>query len=81
LYKKKLSNIVKDTETISRLFQERIRHNILFMLITFGACIAVTTIILFEYNKLIVKDENRNDVTGLQNRKFFLKETSKNFSF
>ncbi|MCK9171578.1 MAG: sensor domain-containing diguanylate cyclase [Treponema sp.] len=67
--------VEKDTETISRSFQERIRHNILFMLITLCACIAVTTVILFEYNELIVKDENRDDVTGLQNRKLFLKQS------
>jgi diguanylate cyclase (GGDEF)-like protein len=68
--------VEKDTATISSAFTERIRHNIFFMLITLCACIAVTTIVLFEYNQLVIRDENRDDVTGLSGRKIFIRQSS-----
>jgi diguanylate cyclase (GGDEF)-like protein len=63
--------VEKDTATISNAFQERIRRNILFMLFSLTACIAVTTIIFIFYNQRIIEHENRDEITGLPNRKLF----------
>ncbi|MCI1208614.1 MAG: sensor domain-containing diguanylate cyclase [Treponema sp.] len=65
--------VEKDTATISNTFRERIRKNILFMLITLAACITVITFIFINYNQMIVISENKDEVTGLPNRKLFLK--------
>ena len=64
----------KDTSSISSTFQNRIKDNILFMLISMFVCIAVTTAIILNYNQRMVEMENTDDLTGLPNRKLFGKQ-------
>lgn len=64
----------KDTNSISSTFQERIKSNIFFMLISLTACIIVTTAVFITYNKRVVTVENTDELTGLWNRKLFLKQ-------
>ncbi len=64
----------KDTNSISSAFQERIKSNIIFMLISLVACILVTTTVFTNYNKRIIKIENMDELTGLPNRKLFSKQ-------
>jgi diguanylate cyclase (GGDEF)-like protein len=64
----------KDTNSISSAFQERIKNNVIFMLISLIACIMVTTIVFINYNRRIVKAENTDELTGLSNRKLFSKQ-------
>lgn len=59
------------TSSISSSFQERVKSNILFMLISLAACIVVTTVVFLNFNKRIVTIENTDDLTGLSNRKLF----------
>lgn len=61
----------KDTNSISRAFQERVQRNILFVLISLLACIAVTTAVFANYNKRMVEIENTDELAGLWNRKYF----------
>ena len=44
------------------------------MLISLVACILVTTIVFYQYNKRIVTIENTDELTGLPNRKLFSKQ-------
>lgn len=60
-----------ETNSISRLFQERMKSNIFFMLISLVVCIVVTTVVFINYNKRIVTMENTDELTGLSNRKLF----------
>lgn len=62
------------TNSISSVFQERITQNVLLMLISLAACIIVTTAVFSYYNLLIMRIENTDDLTGLSNRKLFLKQ-------
>lgn len=62
------------TNSISSVFQERIKQNVLMMLISLAACIIVTTAVFSYYNRLILRIENTDDLTGLSNRKLFLKQ-------
>jgi len=64
----------KDTNSISSAFQERIKSNIVFMLISLVACIMVTTTVFINYNQRIIKIENMDELTGLPNRKLFSKQ-------
>ncbi len=64
----------KDTSSISSTFQNRIKANILFMLISMVVCTAVTTVIILNYNQRMVEMENTDDLTGLPNRKLFTKQ-------
>jgi len=64
----------KDTNSISRAFQERAKSNIIFMLISIVACIMVTTTVFFNYNQRIVTIENTDELTGLPNSKLFSKQ-------
>lgn len=63
-----------EIDSISRSFQERLKSNILFMLVSLAVCIFVTTIVFVNYNKLVVKLENTDELTGLSNRKLFSKQ-------
>lgn len=64
----------KDTNSISSTFQERIKSNVIFMLISLAACIMVTTAVFVTYDKRVVAVENTDELTGLWNRKLFLKQ-------
>ena len=64
----------KDTQSISSTFQERIRSNIIFMLISLAVCITVTTTVFVNYNQRVVAMENTDELTGLRNRKLFSKQ-------
>lgn len=68
--------IEKDTASISNAFQERIKNNIFFMLVSLAACILVTTIVFINYNQLVIANENKDELTGLSNRKLFSKQYS-----
>jgi diguanylate cyclase (GGDEF) domain len=60
-----------ETNSISSSFHERIKSNVLFMLVSLMVCIIVTTIVFFNYNKRMVTIENTDELTGLSNRKLF----------
>lgn len=64
----------KDTNSISSTFQERIKSNVIFMLISLAACIMVTTTVFVIYNKRMITMENTDELTGLANRKLFAKQ-------
>lgn len=59
------------TDSIERAFQDRIRQNVIFVLMSLFACILVTTVVFFNFNRRIVAIENVDDLTGLPNRKLF----------
>lgn len=61
----------KDTDTISRAFQESIKNSIIFMLISLFACITVVTTVFIHYNRRLISMENTDDLTGLPNMKLF----------
>lgn len=63
-----------DTSSISDVFQERIKSNVIFMLVSLAACILVSTAVFLNYNQRIVKIENTDELTGLPNRKQFSKQ-------
>lgn len=65
-----------ETASIGKSFQERIRQNVLFMLVSLAACIVVTTAVFINYNRRIVTIENVDELTGLSNRKLFYKQYS-----
>lgn len=62
------------TNSIMGAFQQRMQSNVLFMLLSLAACILVTTVVFFNYNRRIVEVENTDDLTGLPNRKLFSKQ-------
>jgi diguanylate cyclase (GGDEF)-like protein len=64
----------KDTDSISSAFQERVKSNVIFMLVSLAACIAVTTTVFVRYNQRIITIENTDELTGLPNRKLFSKQ-------
>lgn len=64
----------KDTNSISSMFQKGIKGNVVFMLISLVMCIMVTTTVFINYNKRMVAMENIDELTGLPNRKLFLKK-------
>ncbi len=64
----------KDTDSISRTFQERIKSSVVLMLISLAACIMVTTAVFIIYNRRMVTVENPDELTGLPNRKLFTKQ-------
>ncbi|MGE4484657.1 MAG: sensor domain-containing diguanylate cyclase [Oscillospiraceae bacterium] len=64
----------KDTNSISSTFQERIKSNVIFMLLSLVACITVTTTVFLHYNQRMIAIENTDELTGLWNRKLFLKK-------
>jgi diguanylate cyclase (GGDEF)-like protein len=66
--------VEKDTASLRKVFREQIRKNIIFMLISLAACISVTTIVFIKYNQMVILNENRDELTGLFNRKLFLKQ-------
>ena len=61
----------KDTDSITRVFTERVQNNVVFMLLSLFACILVTTTVFIYCNRRIVEIENTDDLTGLPNRKLF----------
>jgi diguanylate cyclase (GGDEF)-like protein len=64
----------KDTSSISKVFQERIKSSVLFMLISLVICIMVTTIVFHIYNLKLISVENTDDLTGLSNSRLFEKQ-------
>lgn len=62
------------TDSIERAFQERVKRNVIFMLMSLLACILVTTLVFANFNKRIVAIENVDDLTGLPNRKLFARQ-------
>ncbi|BAK98970.1 hypothetical protein OBV_17720 [Oscillibacter valericigenes Sjm18-20] len=63
-----------DTSSISGVFQERIKSNVIFMLVSLIACIVVSTFVFVNYNQRIIRIENTDELTGLPNRKQFSKQ-------
>jgi predicted signal transduction protein with EAL and GGDEF domain len=63
----------KDTDSITKSFQQSIEGNIIFMLISLLACIVVTTGVVYIYNQRLIIAENTDELTGLANRKLFAK--------
>lgn len=61
----------KDISSIRSAFQERVKSNVIFMLISLTICIMVTTIVFINHNKRMVALENIDELTGLSNRKLF----------
>lgn len=66
--------VEKDTASIRNAFQERIKNNIFFMLISLATCVMIITIIFNHYNTLIITNENKDELTGLSNPKLFAKQ-------
>lgn len=64
----------KETNSISSSFQERLKSNIIFMLVSLAVCILVTTGVFFNYNRRMIAVENTDELTGLLNRKLFTKQ-------
>ncbi len=64
----------KDTDSITRSFEQNIKSNIIFMLISLAACIFVTTSVVLIYNQRLIVAENTDELTGLANRKLFIKQ-------
>lgn len=62
-----------DTSSINEVFQDRVINNVVFMIAALVACIVVTTSVFLNYNQRIVAIENTDELTGLPNRKQFLK--------
>lgn len=67
----------KDTVSITRSFQQSIKGNIVFMLISLMACIFATTCVVLVYNQRLIVAENTDELTGLANRKLFIKQYPK----
>jgi diguanylate cyclase (GGDEF)-like protein len=63
----------KDTNSISSTFQESIKSNVAFMLLSLVVCILVTTTVSVIYNRRLLTIENTDELTGLGNRKLFYK--------
>ncbi len=63
--------IEKDTSSISRSFQSRIKSSIIFMLISLAVCLLVTTCVFNLYNRQIIIMANTDELTGLPNRTLF----------
>lgn len=63
-----------ETNSISSSFQERIKSNVIYMLISLVACILVTSAVFMNYNQRIITIENIDELTGLSNRKLFLQK-------
>nr|WP_314462884.1 sensor domain-containing diguanylate cyclase [uncultured Clostridium sp.] len=63
----------KDTNSISNVFQDRVKSNVAFMLAALAVCILVSTFVFINYNQRIIKMENIDELTGLLNRKQFSK--------
>lgn len=64
----------KDTDSINNVFQESIKSNVVFMLLSLVACILATTTVFIYYNQRMIAIENTDELTGLCNRKLFLKQ-------
>lgn len=64
----------KDTGSISSTLQESIKSNMIFMLLSLVACIAVTTAVFIYYHQHMIAMENTDELTGLWNRKLFFKQ-------
>ncbi|MET0017117.1 diguanylate cyclase [Oscillibacter sp.] len=62
-----------DTSSISSVFQDRVKSNILFMLVATIACTMVSTTVFINYNQRVITIENTDELTGLPNRKQFAK--------
>lgn len=67
----------KDTNSISSVFQERIKSNVIFMLFSLLACVLVITAVFIHYNQRMLAIENTDELTGLWNRKLFFKQYQK----
>jgi diguanylate cyclase (GGDEF)-like protein len=63
----------KDTASITRSFQRSIEGNIVFMLLSLAAWIFVTTGVVLIYNQRLIVAENTDELTGLPNRKLFVR--------
>ena len=64
----------KDTSSISSKFQDRIKSNVVFMLISLAACILVTTAVFSIFNRRVIAIENTDELTGLPNRKMLIRQ-------
>lgn len=62
-----------NTSSISSVFQDRVKSNILFMLAALIACTMVSTTVFVNYNQRVIAIENTDELTGLPNRKQFSK--------
>lgn len=63
-----------DTTSISSVFENKIKSNVVVMLIALIACIVVTTTVFIKYNQRIIAIENTDELTGIPNRKQFSKQ-------
>lgn len=62
-----------NTSSISSVFQDRVKSNILFMLAALIACTMVSTTVFINCNQRVIAIENTDELTGLPNRKQFSK--------
>lgn len=62
-----------NTSSMSSVFQDRVKSNVLFMLVALVACIMVSITVFINYNQRIIAIENTDELTGLPNRKQFSK--------
>lgn len=62
-----------NTSSISSVFQDRVKSNILFMLAALIVCTMVSTTVFVNYNQRVIAIENTDELTGLPNRKQFSK--------
>lgn len=62
------------TSSAASAFQQKMLDNVLSILFSVAACILVTTVVFFNYNRRIVQIENTDDLTGLPNRKLFSRQ-------
>lgn len=64
----------KQTDSINSAFGRRLVSNMLFMALSLAACILVTTLVFHNYNQRMVTVENTDELTGLANRRLFVKQ-------
>ncbi|MDD3369860.1 MAG: sensor domain-containing diguanylate cyclase [Lachnospiraceae bacterium] len=63
--------IVKNVESLTKVFLNRLLQNIVAVIGILAACISITTFIFLQYHHQMVQLENVDDLTGLANRKLF----------
>lgn len=68
----------KETDTIMHSFRERLLMNIAYLIMSLVACLVATTIVFLTYNRIVIRMENTDELTGLPNRKLFREQNLKN---
>ena len=67
----------KNTESLYAVFSRQLRENILVLLASLAACVTLTTVVFQRYNRLLIRTENIDELTGLPNRRLFQMEFGK----